>query len=276
MGCHWSRHCFSSELIGPQRRTPFACSIRQAGRWRRSRSRTPRQDSLNSWLGLGELGSDPEAVPIAIARRDGRLVDALLDAGHPVVPVKPTAIKAWRESEVPSGAKSDAGDAEVIAEYLRLKALGCVRRCPTPRRPRRLRTVSRTPHRPRRRACGGDQPARRVTRRALAWRQGSFRRHRQSDPCGVPGALPDALPQLRILVSNGSLARSPDSCTSLAAGYLALLAHRHSLRLCASQRRAGTPRRGGSGLNSQPRVDTEDVMGPPACHECGTGLAWDR
>lgn len=107
MGCHWSRHCFSSELIGPQRRTPFACSIRQAGRWRRSRSRTPRQDSLNSWLGLGELGSDPEAVPIAIARRDGRLVDALLDAGHPVVPVKPTAIKAWRESEVPSGAKSD-------------------------------------------------------------------------------------------------------------------------------------------------------------------------
>ena len=96
-------------------------------------------------------------MPIAIARRDGRLVDALLDAGHPVVPVKPTAIKAWRESEVPSGAKSDAGDAEVIAEYLRLKALGCVRRCPTPRRPRRLRTVSRTPHRPRRRACGGDQ-----------------------------------------------------------------------------------------------------------------------
>lgn len=37
-------------------------------------------------------------MPIAIERPDGRLVDALLNAGHPVVPVKPTAIKAWRES----------------------------------------------------------------------------------------------------------------------------------------------------------------------------------
>jgi hypothetical protein len=34
-----------------------------------------------------------------------------------VVAVKTTAIKAWRESEVPSGAKSDPGDADVIADY---------------------------------------------------------------------------------------------------------------------------------------------------------------
>jgi hypothetical protein len=38
-----------------------------------------------------------------------------------VVPVKPNAIKTWREGEVLSGAKSDAGDAAVIAEYLRLR-----------------------------------------------------------------------------------------------------------------------------------------------------------
>ncbi len=54
-------------------------------------------------------------LPIAIERPDGRLVDRLLDAGHPVVPVKTTAIKAWREAEVGSGAKSDPGDARVIA-----------------------------------------------------------------------------------------------------------------------------------------------------------------
>ena len=36
--------------------------------------------------------------------------------------MKPHAIKAWRESEVLSGAKSDPGDAEVIAEYLRRRA----------------------------------------------------------------------------------------------------------------------------------------------------------
>lgn len=70
---------------------------------------------------LAKLG-DPETVPVGIERPDGRLVDALLEAGYPVVPVKPNAIKAWRDGEVLSGAKNDAGDAEVIAEYLRLRA----------------------------------------------------------------------------------------------------------------------------------------------------------
>src|SRR5713101_1067080 len=60
-------------------------------------------------------------MPIAIERPDGRLVDRLLEAGHPVVPVSSNAIKAWREAEVVSGAKSDPGDADVIAEYLRLR-----------------------------------------------------------------------------------------------------------------------------------------------------------
>lgn len=58
---------------------------------------------------------------VAIERPDGRLVDRLLAAGYPVVPVKTTAIKAWREAEVGSGAKSDPGDARVIADYLRLR-----------------------------------------------------------------------------------------------------------------------------------------------------------
>jgi transposase len=71
---------------------------------------------------LARLGEDPAQVPVAIERPDGRLVDALLEAGHPVVPVKPNAIKAWRDAEVLSGAKSDEADAEVIAEYLRLRA----------------------------------------------------------------------------------------------------------------------------------------------------------
>jgi transposase len=65
----------------------------------------------------GEAG----VMPVAIERPDGRLVDLLLEAGHPVVPVSPNAIKTWREGEVLSGAKSDTGDAAVIAEYLRLR-----------------------------------------------------------------------------------------------------------------------------------------------------------
>jgi transposase len=71
---------------------------------------------------LGRLAGDRIEVPVGIERPDGRLVDALLEAGHPVVPVSPNAIKTWREGEVCSGAKSDAGDAGVIAEYRRLRA----------------------------------------------------------------------------------------------------------------------------------------------------------
>ena len=64
---------------------------------------------------------DPADTQVGIERPNGRLVDLLLEAGHPVVPVSPNAIKTWREGEVLSGAKSDAGDAAVIAEYLRLR-----------------------------------------------------------------------------------------------------------------------------------------------------------
>jgi transposase len=93
---------------------------------------------------LGRLVDDPADVPVAIERPDGRLVDALLEAGHPVVPVKPNAIKTWRDGEVLSGAKNDAGDAAVIAEYLRLRAHRL--RVATPYRSETmaLRTVVRT------------------------------------------------------------------------------------------------------------------------------------
>jgi len=93
---------------------------------------------------LARLGEDPAQVPVAIERPDGRLVDALLEAGHPVVPVKPNAIKAWRDAEVLSGAKSDEADAEVIAEYLRLRAHKLRPAIPYSPETKALRTVVRT------------------------------------------------------------------------------------------------------------------------------------
>jgi transposase len=87
---------------------------------------------------------DPGALPVAIERPDGRLVDLLLEAGHPVVPVKPNAIKTWREGEVLSGAKSDAGDAAVIAEYLRLRAHKLRVVAPYGDQTRALRTIVRS------------------------------------------------------------------------------------------------------------------------------------
>ena len=83
-------------------------------------------------------------MPVAIERPDGRLVDLLLEAGHPVVPVKPNAIKTWRDGEVLSGAKSDAGDAAVIAEYLRLRAHKLKAAVPYSDETKALRTVVRT------------------------------------------------------------------------------------------------------------------------------------
>jgi transposase len=83
-------------------------------------------------------------MPAAIERPDGRMADLLLEAGHPVVPVKPNAIKAWRDGEVLSGAKPDTGDAAVIAGYLRLRAHKLTVAVPYSDETRALRTVVRT------------------------------------------------------------------------------------------------------------------------------------
>jgi transposase len=91
---------------------------------------------------LADYG-DPGGLPVAIERPDGRLAGLLLEAGHPVVPVKPNAIKTWREGEVLPGAKSDAGDAVVIAEYLRLRAHKLRVMAPYSDQTRALRTVVR-------------------------------------------------------------------------------------------------------------------------------------
>jgi transposase len=87
---------------------------------------------------------DPADVQVGIERPSGRLVDLLLEAGHPVIPVSPNAIKTWREGEVVSGAKSDTGDAIVIAEYLRLRRHRLRPVLPYSAETKALRTVVRT------------------------------------------------------------------------------------------------------------------------------------
>ena len=87
---------------------------------------------------------DPADMPAGIERPNGQLVDLLLEAGHPVVPVSPNAIKTWREGEVLSGAKSDAGDAAVIAEYLRLRQHRLRVAAPYSDQTKALRTLMRT------------------------------------------------------------------------------------------------------------------------------------
>jgi transposase len=57
--------------------------------------------------------------PVIIERTGGLVVDRLLAAGHPVVPVHPTAFFAARPRWGASGAKSDPGDSYKLADYLR-------------------------------------------------------------------------------------------------------------------------------------------------------------
>lgn len=56
---------------------------------------------------------------VAIERCDGPLVEALLDAGHQVVVITPRQVKGLRSRYSGSGAKSDAGDAYLLADVLR-------------------------------------------------------------------------------------------------------------------------------------------------------------
>lgn len=66
---------------------------------------------------LGDLESEQRVI-VGIERREGLLVDRLLEEGFAVVVVSPNAIKTWREGEVISGAKSDVGDSMMIAWYV--------------------------------------------------------------------------------------------------------------------------------------------------------------
>lgn len=58
-------------------------------------------------------------IPIAIERPSGLVVDTLVDAGHPVVPIHPNALKACRPRYAAAGGKSDPGDAYILADVLR-------------------------------------------------------------------------------------------------------------------------------------------------------------
>jgi transposase len=62
---------------------------------------------------------DPAELPVIIEKNSGLVVDRLLAAGHPVVPVHPTSFYAARPRWGASGAKSDPGDSYKLADYLR-------------------------------------------------------------------------------------------------------------------------------------------------------------
>jgi transposase len=61
----------------------------------------------------------PGVIPIAIERPSGLLIDALVEAGFIVIPIHPNVVKACRSRYRAVAAKSDPGDAFILADILR-------------------------------------------------------------------------------------------------------------------------------------------------------------
>ena len=68
---------------------------------------------------LAEHAAESNQVVIGIETDRGLLVGALLAAGYQVYAINPLAASRYRERHVTSGAKSDSGDAKVLADLVR-------------------------------------------------------------------------------------------------------------------------------------------------------------
>lgn len=86
----------------------------------------------------------PETLPIAIERPSGLLVDTLLEAGHPVVPIHPNKLKATRSRYTAAPGASDPGDAYILADILRTDGHRFPPLRPPSDRTRALRAAVRT------------------------------------------------------------------------------------------------------------------------------------
>jgi transposase len=84
------------------------------------------------WADL-EPGEAAGRVRIGIETDRGPWVQALAAAGYRVYPINPMSVARYRERHSTSGAKSDPGDAHVLAEIVRLD------HAPPPSRRRRQR-----------------------------------------------------------------------------------------------------------------------------------------
>jgi transposase len=95
------------------------CVLDEQGKVKVAFSITHTREGLQELIGrLAKLAS-PSELPVAIERPSGLLVDVLVEAGHPVVPIHPNALKASRPRYRAAGGKSDPGDARILADLLR-------------------------------------------------------------------------------------------------------------------------------------------------------------
>jgi transposase len=68
---------------------------------------------------IGEHESDSKNCIVGIENPHSRLVDFLIQRGYNLITTNPQSIAKYRESRIPSRAKSDSVDARIIADYIR-------------------------------------------------------------------------------------------------------------------------------------------------------------
>jgi transposase len=95
------------------------CVVDSAGKIRERATVAHSQEGLEALVArLGRLGPRDDVL-VGIERPEGRLVDRILEAGHVIVLVPTFAMKDLRKRYAVGGAKSDRGDAYVIADVTR-------------------------------------------------------------------------------------------------------------------------------------------------------------
>ena len=95
------------------------CVVDSFGKVRDRATIAHSRDGLEALVSrVDRLGRRSEVL-VGIERPEGRLVDRILEAGHPIVIVPTFAMKDFRKRYAASGAKSDRGDAYVIADVVR-------------------------------------------------------------------------------------------------------------------------------------------------------------
>jgi len=94
--------------------------------WTRTAASWPPAESPMGWPGVGELHAlvathvvDPAQVTVGIETDRGLLVGALVAAGYQVYAVNPQVVGRYRGRHQVSRAKSDRGDAKVLADLVR-------------------------------------------------------------------------------------------------------------------------------------------------------------
>lgn len=95
------------------------CVVDRGGRVRWQGTVAHSADGLAELVGRLKRLAPPTQIRVALERPSGLLVDTLVAGDFCVVPIHPNALKATRPRYAASGAKTDPGDAFILADMLR-------------------------------------------------------------------------------------------------------------------------------------------------------------